>query len=305
MRGRFPEGHRAMTILSVGDGVRPGLYVLHSRFRRTVNFTDGRRIVSLVARSIGPGPDRIVVRGPLPGRGEHLLVGRPETGPRAGPRYESRLATVAGRRPVPRENLACLERVLLREAHPLSLAFLLDPAREAGFRTPAGRAVARRIRRGAGLVRVGLGEAGAARLPPRGRGALVRGVRMIAGCGFGLTPSGDDFNAGLLTGLAVGPPDSRPRGGGRARIRAARDLVYAAARRRDLFADHFLRAAYRGRAPARTKALIAALADGRPSGVTRGARALLAVGETSGADFLTGFLFALRRGMGVGHDRPR
>ena len=42
-----------MMLLSIGDKVREGTYRLHSRFRRAVNFTDGRRMVILVTPDIG------------------------------------------------------------------------------------------------------------------------------------------------------------------------------------------------------------------------------------------------------------
>ena len=50
-----------MKILSIGDEVREGTYRLHSCFQRAVNFTDGRRLVTLVTPDIGAGPVNIVV----------------------------------------------------------------------------------------------------------------------------------------------------------------------------------------------------------------------------------------------------
>ena len=55
-----------MTLLSIGDEVREGTYKLHSRFDRAVNFTDGRRLVTLVTPDIGAGPVNIVVRDLTP-----------------------------------------------------------------------------------------------------------------------------------------------------------------------------------------------------------------------------------------------
>ena len=55
-----------MMLLSIGDEVREGTYRLHSCFRRAVNFTDGRRLVTLVTPDVGAGPVNIVVRDLTP-----------------------------------------------------------------------------------------------------------------------------------------------------------------------------------------------------------------------------------------------
>ena len=50
-------------IISIGDHLFPGEFSLHSRFRRVVNFTDGKTIVAVVDEEVGRGPVNIVVRG--------------------------------------------------------------------------------------------------------------------------------------------------------------------------------------------------------------------------------------------------
>ena len=50
-------------MVTVGDSISQGTYSVHSRFRRVVNFRRGRRLVSLVDSSVGPGPVNIVAEG--------------------------------------------------------------------------------------------------------------------------------------------------------------------------------------------------------------------------------------------------
>ncbi len=115
-------------------------------------------------------------------------------------------------------------------------------------------------------------------------GQIIRGVKRLKGCGFGLTPSGDDFIAGLLFGLNV--------------IQQARnkDLgwliagVYEASRGENIFSETFLKLAREGRAFEKFKKLIWALNYGDEKQVKKSATELISVGATSGADLMTGFL---------------
>jgi len=103
----------------------------------------------------------------------------------------------------------------------------------------------------------------------------------LSGLGGGLTPSGDDFLAGVMIGawLAHPSPDA-----------FCRVLVEAAAPRTTVLSAAFLRAAARGECSAAWQRLLAALAEGE--GVAEAAQSVLAQGASSGADTLAGFLWA-------------
>jgi hypothetical protein len=303
-----------MRIVSIGDQVQPGRYALHSRFRRALNFTDGRRLVSLVSEEVGPGPLNLVVPGSAPPPREQLVLRRQDLGPDRARVYDSSLHLARCNRRRFRRNLAALEATLVAESHPLSLAFLLDRRRLARFTNPLERALAKRVRTGVGAIRAGLAKTPRA---ARATSAAVahacastaRGVRTLAGCGFGLTPSGDDFIAGVLVALCVveqsragrvgrraeaGP---RPRGGASGRVVGRlKNAVLGAGRSGSILAASAIEMAARGRVPARTQRLVAALAGGDRDEVVSAARAVLAMGSTSGADFATGLLLALRWG---------
>jgi hypothetical protein len=98
-----------------------------------------------------------------------------------------------------------------------------------------------------------------------------------------LTPAGDDFLAGaMLWGWLAHPtPDF-----------LCRLVIEAAVPRITTLSAAFLRAAARGECSAAWHALLAALSRGSDEEVARAARDVLALGATSGADTLAGFLWA-------------
>ena len=171
-----------------------------------------------------------------------------------------------------RQNLSVLRKSLEEDAPAKSLAFLLDGQRRKNFRPGFERAYAEEIERAVRQVF---------------HGRLLAGIRRLSGCGLGLTPGGDDFIAGLLIGLHVlqklQGEDYRP----------AREAVFRAARADNVFSNTFLDLAHRGRVFGRLKDLLVALASGSAASVRASARALFAVGNTSGADLATGFLMTL------------
>lgn len=115
------------------------------------------------------------------------------------------------------------------------------------------------------------------------------GACRLAGLGGGLTPAGDDFILGTLLGAWAGlyGPDAE---------KMAEGIVAAAAPRTTTLSAAYLRAAARGECSAYWHDLFAALLRPalRAAGVPAALSALLAVGHTSGADALAGFLAAQR-----------
>lgn len=117
-----------------------------------------------------------------------------------------------------------------------------------------------------------------------------RAAHDLAGLGPGLTPSGDDVLAGALLATAVlAPPESAP----------LRGRIMASARGRTTrISEAYLEAAASGDAGEAWHRLVAGLRgerDGDDEGATglrAAVRGILAFGETSGADMLTGFLLA-------------
>jgi hypothetical protein len=272
-----------MNLLSVGDQVERGSYTVHSRFKRAVNFSNGRRLVFLVSREIGAGPLNIV----LAGAGSHQALARVSC-----LRVEEHLLEIDERFfNVDRShcyrsdftlqdcradclplNLALFRQLLADASASNSLAFLIASERVGNFTSAVERAFVSRIQRGADQV---FG------------GSLLEGVSMLKGCGAGLTPSGDDFIAGVLLGLHL-LQQLRQR-----ELRQVIDTIFRAATGQNIFSNTFLELASRGLLLEKMKKLVLTMLGGESGPVRVATLDLFAIGATSGADLGTGFLMTL------------
>lgn len=112
---------------------------------------------------------------------------------------------------------------------------------------------------------------------------LQAGAAQLAGLGGGLTPAGDDFLSGAMLWAWLAHPSPRS---------FCRLLVKAAAPRTTTLSAAFLRAAARGECSAAWHMLLTALSQGTHVEVATAVQEVLSHGATSGADTLTGFLWA-------------
>lgn len=263
-------------ILSVGDRIRPGLYTLHSRFNQVVNLADGTRLVSVVHKEIGAGPLNVVVDNLNLDQIDRIKIGRQSIvlgqqryGLKGEHLYNSAIVPEELNWEDFEENLSLTKELLIGRSQPRSLAFIFDKKRVSYFNSEFEKAFVNRMVDGVEQICAG---------------KIILGVKKLSGCGWGLTPSGDDFIAGLLLGLNV--------------IQQARnkDLsrlvtdIYEASRGGNIFSEIFLKLAREGRAFERFKKLIWALNYGDERQLEKSATELLSVGATSGADLMTGFL---------------
>jgi len=269
-------------IISIGDRVFPGVYRVHSRFSRAVNYLRGEELVSLVSEEAGRGPVDIVAgEGGLEAAGDELEVGEDflrlgrRRFPRAGVEvYDSRWSPGAVDREALEVNLAALEDYLLRNSPSESLAFLLEPGRgESGDTSFRGRLEAR-------------GRAAADLF--RSDADLVAGCRRFKGLGSGLTPAGDDFVAGVLAALGV---LERLDGVDRTVLKGE---IAAGARGDNPLVNSFISLAAGGWFFERLKNLLDGLAGYDPGEVRRRAGELVAFGASSGSDLAAGLLLTLK-----------
>jgi hypothetical protein len=278
-----------MTLVSIGDQVRKGTYPFHSRFHRAVNFRHGDLLISVVNEEIGHGPLNIVVcdldAGPACSRvaplevGAHVVVfGNRQFQFTDNHSYRSTVALDSCNPRLFRHNLSVFGEQLKTTSPAKSLAFLLDEKRTQNFRSGFERAFVDQIRRDVHQIM---------------NGNLLNGVRGLKGCGFGLTPSGDDFIAGLLIGLNL---LQQLRGQDYQEIA---DDVFRTAKAGNIFSNSFLDLARRGLLFGRMKDLVLALMHESEEMVRQSAARLMAIGESSGADLGTGFLLTVCGEMGI------
>ncbi len=280
-------------ILSLGDQVLNGTYARLSSFRHAVNFTDRHRVVTMAAESLEAGPATIVLRSFNPDalgatvriNDDILQIGTVPYILDGIPIYDSRLDLPQGQPPSLAFHLALLRRITIQHGAPESLAFLLNPQAETAARESFARLYAERMTSALRSLRECL---------PHGRPILQlrEAVGMMAGAGFGLTPSGDDFIAGMLLALHA---HEQWTGLDHSFVRQS---IFQAAHSRDLLSMHFLGLAWQGCFHAPLKDVVQALSTDDDQALESAARRALALGETSGADLMAGFLSALDICMG-------
>ena len=267
---------------SYGDRLKKDDYRCHSRFKRAVNFFNGRSMVALVDRQIGPGPHHIVVSGIDPRPIERLAIGADELrldGIRipftSACRYDSKIdldADVDQQRFA--ANLEHFAHDLRHATKPKSLTFLLEPKPEPRRRSALEKSIAARLGAGSTMI-----------FGPD----FLAGIKMVKGLGFGLTPGGDDLIGGILLALHSGQIIFR---------RDFSPAIRAAAMRaagKNPFSNMLFIHASTGRAIGKIKDLLAALVTGDEKSIRRCTARLKTIGHSSGIDFGIGMLLAFKK----------
>ncbi len=276
-------------IVSIGDRIFPGEYTLHSRFRRVVNFTDGEKLIALVTGEVGSGPVNIVANDLDPGLIEELRI-YPGTITINGEPYpfDRRLIfhSHPGTGPIDNQcltrNLRTFEAALLELSPPGSLAFLIDRKREANFTSSFEKGFVERVKEGTQTI-----FSGTDRITPDAKD-IISGVKKIKGLGFGLTPSGDDFIAGLLVALNL---IELIDGINRAKLR---EEIVKVSRSGNLLSNSFISLAGDGYLFEGFKDLLSALIEGDKAGIRARTETLISLGSSSGSDMAIGFLLTIK-----------
>lgn len=238
-----------MRILSSGDRIRPGVYEVKARFARSVLLLGVDDCpLFVVDKFIGAGPLNLVVADPQAFVSSETLAVVRGSG---APRFDSAL---------PRTDRAklrrILEKALPRHAPPDSLVSLFVPAeklpRQQGNRDA--------------LFRKAFAHLAA--------GRLAAGVRLVRGCGAGLTPAGDDFLCGWMLALRLSRQSA-----------LAREILKLA-RGNNPVSNAFLELSAAGRVNVAVKKLLQGPSAAR-------VQAVCAFGHSSGADLLCGMLWNL------------
>ena len=236
----------------MGDRIRPGKYAVKARFARSVLLLDGAdRALFVVDRSIGAGPLNLVVADPnaFVSRASLAIPRQPEA-----LRFDSALPRRD--RTARAQLLRVLASALPRHAPPESLVSLFFPA----------KSLPRLQRSRDALFRKAFDLFAA--------GRLAAGVRLIRGCGEGLTPSGDDFLCGWMLALRLrGKVSSIP-------------AILKNARGHNAVSNAFLELSAQGRVNVAVKRLLLAPSSAR-------VKAVCAFGHNSGADLLGGMRWGL------------
>ncbi|HOW90150.1 MAG TPA: DUF2877 domain-containing protein [Elusimicrobiales bacterium] len=265
-----------MEIIGYGDSVPRGIYRLHSAFRNAINFRGQKGlVVSLVTRKTGNGPLNIVMKhlprgaSRLRVTGFKLYVDENCLEADPGRHYDSSVPVRALDRGLFRKNLDLLKDWLCACAPHKSMCFLFSRSAGSGFKRPFERRMLRAMRAAARLL---------------DEGFYAKGARGLRGLGFGLTPSGDDFLCGFLTGVSF------VEGCFRADLSGIMDAVYDNALTDNVISGSFTWCAYNGRVNEKVKLLLEALSGPDRTRLCSAAGAAIRSGHTSGADFCAGLV---------------
>lgn len=266
----------------IGDHIVSGEYYIHSQFDHVINFINKERMLFLVDNSVGAGPISIVVSGVKLPKISRLKITKkfistnlfkfPKDGSSS---YNSALKfTDINWQQLP-QNILWWRQALLKLAHPLSLAFLLEKKRLSNFKSSFEKNFAVRMLAGMDALL---------------NHNLALGARTIKGCGFGLTPSGDDFLAGVLFGLNF--INNNFGNHIKKNINKINEL-YRESLGESIMSNTFLHLAKNGWAHEKLKSLLRALVGSNLAEISKYTEILLKTGETSGADLAVGLLVIL------------
>jgi hypothetical protein len=261
---------------SYGDRLVSGKYELHSRSKHAANFIFNGAMACCVDEYVGPGPFSVVITG-APIDSIHSLAvekkrvtinGNLLNFDRAG-RYCSRIESPPQvSRDKLKENLKYFSDHLKQLSCPLSLLFLINPAKESEFATDFGIEYIRRFRNGLELF---FGE------------NSLEGVQRLRGLGFGLTPSGDDFLAGAMAAIQMSQSVLKTNNSERL------NLIYQQTRGDNPLVNAFLENAKEGAYIKRFRDIIIAVYRGNLLDIKQHTQRLLEAGKTSGVDWAVGF----------------
>lgn len=270
--------HQPNFIKSYGDFLSNGNYSIHSRFKNVINFISDEFLVSIVTEEIGAGPLNIVVSG-FDLNNIHSLIIEEKSfilndliyDIEASKRVDSTIKCEHIIIEKLLSNLNIFKNCLSENSQSKSLVFLLDEKRKKNFKTTFEKNFLRRIESGVRKISAS---------------KFIEGVKEIKGTGFGFTPSGDDFNCGLLYGLDITSQVFKTD------LTKLINEIYYAAKGSNPISNAFLRCAKQGLMFEKFKKLVFSILYHDENKIIENTKRLCAVGATSGADMGVGFLKA-------------
>jgi hypothetical protein len=267
-----------MKILSIGDFFTPGTYKIHSHFSKVINYSCNKNLISIVCIEIGNGPVNIVVSEIGNLSDEKIIISKNKiTGEYFSVNfsnaslYESSIDEADIKKIDISFIIQNLSPLLVKQASEHSLAVLLDDSRRINFRSSFEKEFLKRIV--SGIEKMNSAD-------------FITAVKTFAGCGFGLTPSGDDFITGMLNALFLLQEISENKN-----LVLLRENIFKAAETENIISYNAMKMAANGRFHEKMKNMICALTEKDENKIHTNCHQLLTMGETSGADMLTGFLY--------------
>ena len=266
-----------MKILSYGDCINKGKFRIHSIFTNVHNYYNQTGMVSLVSTRVGRGPNNIAVTelpeaaGSIEILKNSLVCNCKELQFNKNNLYFSFLTAYIEDRTMLLNQIDYLITELQADFKHKGLSYLLYPAVNNEDFNKFERTVYETVKAAVAA-----------------QSSLVSLTQKMKGIGKGLTPSGDDFNCGLLYALAY-----LEKSGLKTTKNISRKC-YRAALGRNKISNNFLKYAYLGAFYEDFKNLLRAMALNNREQMKIYGKKVLAMGHSSGADLLTGFFITIK-----------
>ncbi|MCX8095608.1 MAG: DUF2877 domain-containing protein [Caldisericia bacterium] len=272
---------KKFNIISIGDCIEDGEYLLHSSFNNSINFYKGDKILTIGNTFIGRGPTNIISNDISIFRNIHCINKKRELiifeefkfEIDNSKIYESKLKIDEFNIEKLYNNINLFENYVKIFSNGKGLSPLL------GFNFYENDVLSNKF-----IFKIKNG------IEKIISGNLINGINEIKGVGIGLTPSGDDFIYGFLVGINIFEIIQRKK------FQNIKKLIYETAKSDNLISNNFLYFASEGMFFEKTKNLIISLFFGNESQLLESTTKILQIGETSGVDFCVGLIFALKKG---------
>ncbi len=268
-----------MDIINFGDCIKDGNYKLHSKFKSVHNYTKNNELVSLVSTKVGTGPNNIVVnifpqqaQQNLKINGQSISIGNNVLNidlvesQIIDNYYLSNLSDLINK-------IELLTDVIEDTISHASLGFLLFPKNEVFLKTTFEKALLAHAK--FTVQNISLEN-------------LPTIVKNMKGVGFGLTPSGDDFNCGVL--YALNYLNKIIKNDISERI----EECFQNSIGNNLISNAFLKYAHSNNYYENFQGLLKALKQNKKNLISHYANKIIGSGHTSGSDMLTGFILTIK-----------
>jgi len=266
-------------ITAAGDSLKEGKYKLHSRFTEVVNFVYNDYLL-VIAKSIKYlSPNTIIVENLNIKQIDEIILENNQIKilpQNISIKIQNTISSKLNFEHINKEKtnliLHELENKYISLFPAKSLAFLVDSKRKKYFQTAFEKAFYQQIAKGASQIN---------------NNQFLEGIKNIKGRGLGLTPSGDDFVAGVLFALHFKEHLQNID------LAKLRNNVLEIALGRNIFSNNFLIFAHQAKFFYRFKNFIEK-AYSNPTDLEQSLNQLFEIGSTSGADLLTGFILTIK-----------
>ncbi|MDA3871591.1 MAG: DUF2877 domain-containing protein [Candidatus Marinimicrobia bacterium] len=271
-----------MNVLNFGNCIKKGKYKLHSKFRNVHNYTKDREIISLVSAKIGRGPNNVVLNNLPIFAQQTVIISNTSLSIGNAILQINKVKTKFIKDIFIKDITSLLSGIeilsdfISDKMSPKSLGSLLFSPNESYLQTTFEKAFLTHAKQAVQDISL-------EKLP-----AITKKMK---GLGFGLTPSGDDFNCGILYAL------NYLNEIGNGNYSEIIEECYSNSIGNNLISNAFLKYAYLNQFYENFYKLLKALKQNKQNTISHCAKKVINSGHTSGADMLTGFILTLKGGL--------